>query len=78
MIGYGSDMKKYIILFNSTHWVIMAERLCQKAGISCQAIPVPRQFTSDCGIALEINEQDKNAVEQILKDNFIQAEFHKI
>ena len=56
----------------------MAERLCQKAGISCQAIPVPRQFTSDCGIALEISENDKINVERILKDNSINAEFHKI
>jgi Protein of unknown function (DUF3343). len=69
-------MKKYIILFNSTHWVIMAERLCQKASIPCQAIPVPRQFTSDCGIALEISEIDKKDIERILKDNFIQAAFY--
>jgi Protein of unknown function (DUF3343) len=78
VIGYGFDMKKYVILFDSTHWVIMAERRCQEAGISCQAIPVPRQFTSDCGIALEISENDKINVERILKDNSINADFHKI
>jgi hypothetical protein len=68
-------MQKYIILFESTHWVIRAERLCQKAGISCQAIPVPRAITSDCGIALEINADDKAGIEQILKANSINAEF---
>ena len=56
---------KIIILFESTHSVIKAERLCRKAGIACQAIPVPRTITSDCAIALEINEKDKTEVEQI-------------
>ncbi|MGB7568296.1 MAG: DUF3343 domain-containing protein [Chitinivibrionales bacterium] len=74
----GINSMKYIILFDSTHWVIMAERLCQKAGIPCQAIPVPRQFSSDCGIALEISENNKINVKRILKDNSINAEFHKI
>lgn len=53
----------------------MAERLCQKGNIYCQAIPVPRHLTSDCGIALEINADDKAGVEQVLKANSIQAEF---
>lgn len=67
---------KIIILFESTHSVIKAERLCQKAGIACQAIPVPRNITSDCAIALEINEIDKANVERILKENLLRPEFH--
>jgi len=66
---------KIIILFESTHSVIKAERLCQKAGIACQAIPVPRNITSDCAIGLEIGENDKNEVERILKSNSIYSEF---
>jgi hypothetical protein len=69
---------KIIILFESTHSVIKAERLCQKAGIACQAIPVPRNITSDCAIGLEIGENDKTAVERILNNNFIRPEFHAI
>lgn len=69
---------KIIILFESTHSVIKAERLCRKAGLACQAIPVPRTITSDCGIALEIDEIDKTEVERILNDNFIQSKFHAL
>jgi hypothetical protein len=68
-------MGKLIVLFQSTHNAIKAERICLAAGVVCQVIPVPREISSDCGIALEIDNGDKERVEQILGKNMIQSEF---
>jgi len=71
-------MQKLIVIFESTHGVIKAERLCRKDGITCQAIPVPRTISSDCSIALEINETDRHRVEQVLSANTISHEFKSL
>lgn len=42
-----------LLLFKTTHDVIKAERLCRKAGLPVQVIPVPREISSECGMALE-------------------------
>ena len=44
---------KVILTFRSTHDAIVAERLCLRNKIACQAIPVPRDISAECGIALE-------------------------
>ena len=51
--------KKILVLFQSTHDVIKAERTCLAAKIPVQVIPVPRSISSECGMALEINERAK-------------------
>ncbi|HEX7510694.1 MAG TPA: DUF3343 domain-containing protein [Chitinivibrionales bacterium] len=71
-------MQKLIVIFESTHGVIKAERICTREGVNCQAIPVPRFISSDCGIALEINESDKQQVERILSAHAINHEFKQM
>ena len=58
-------MQKVIVIFPSTYAAIKAERLCRHSGIKCQVIPVPRDISSDCGIALEIDPAWKESVEKI-------------
>ena len=68
-------MKRLVVIFQSTHSAIKAEGLCLQAGISCRTIPVPRQISSDCGIALEIDDVDKEKVERLFDKNTIDCEF---
>ena len=68
-------MKRIILIFQSTHGAIKAERLCMEAGVACRTIPVPRHISSDCGIALEIGEADKERMGRILQENAIVGEF---
>jgi len=70
-------MNKYILLFQTTHSVIKTERLCKAAHIPCTTIPVPRKFTADCGIGLEISAEVLANVKQILADNTISAQIHE-
>jgi len=49
-------MKQYgVVLFHTTSSVMRAEKLLKKKGYSIKLIPTPRQFSSDCGIALRFD-----------------------
>lgn len=51
-----------VALFYTTSSVMRAEKLLIKDGYSVKLIPTPRQFSSDCGIALQF---DWNHCEQV-------------
>jgi hypothetical protein len=41
-----------VVLFHTTSAVLRTEKLLIKKGFSVRLIPTPRQFSSDCGVAL--------------------------
>jgi hypothetical protein len=69
-------MKKVIAVFESTRTAINAEKLCMMNAVSCQVIPVPRDISSDCGIALEVDEGDREAVEKIFGQEKLKVKFY--
>jgi hypothetical protein len=69
-------MNKVIVVFDSTRAAINAEKLCVKNVIPCQVIPVPRDISAECGIALEVNEGDRKAVEKIFGQEKLQVKFY--
>jgi len=46
---------KTLLIFNNTRNVVIAEKECKKNGFECIAVPIPREYSSKCGIALQIN-----------------------
>ena len=59
---------KIYLIFDTTRKVVVAERECKANGFSCLAVPVPREYSSKCGIALEIQSSDEIAILTILGD----------
>lgn len=57
-----------VIVFPSTSHAIRAERVLQQAGIKVMTIPVPRQISSDCGIALKFDSTDTQKVSETLSE----------
>ncbi len=54
---------KYVFLFESVHRVMKAEKLLQGKGIKVDLIPVPREISSDCGVAIELSiESEEKAL----------------
>jgi hypothetical protein len=47
-------MNYIILLFESTHHVMKADQLLTAAGFVFDIIPTPRQFSSNCGLAVRI------------------------
>ena len=45
-----------VILFYSTSAAIQVEKLLRKEGFTIKLIPLPRKFSSDCGICLRFED----------------------
>ena len=56
----------YVAIFHSIHRVLRAEQLLKRDGAAFLLIPVPRQLTSDCGLALRIAPPHLAAVFAVL------------
>ncbi len=65
-----------IITFHTTHFSLKAKKVLEKGGIPFETIPVPREFSSDCGFCLKVLWEEKNGVVNILKKNNV--EFDRI
>jgi hypothetical protein len=55
-------------VMEAIHYVIKGEKILKGAGVSIDVIPVPREISSDCGMALEFSCQDRSRVEKLLLD----------
>ena len=55
-----------MVLFDSVHHAIVAERAFVKAGLWCDLVPTPRQLSSDCGMALEFRGEEVERVRELL------------
>lgn len=53
-----ADRQYTVMLVHSTSHALRAEKVLQRAGISCKLIPVPRHLSSDCGVSVRIETTD--------------------
>lgn len=68
----------YVAIFHSIHRVLKAEKLLKQAGVDFLLIPVPRQLTSDCGLALRFSAPVRAQLLQVLADAGLSpAEMHR-
>jgi hypothetical protein len=62
---------KCVFLFGSIHHVMKAEKLLKGKGMEVDLIPVPREISSDCGVAIELPLGLKENVLHLFKENKI-------
>ncbi|MFC1974597.1 DUF3343 domain-containing protein, partial [Chloroflexota bacterium] len=60
MTSYG------VVLFHTTSSVMRAEKLLIGEGCTIKLIPTPREFSSDCGIALRFDWNQYEQVKSVL------------
>jgi hypothetical protein len=63
-----SQTPQAVILFSSTAHALMAEKIAKTQGFPCKLIPVPRHLSSDCGVCLRFNAEDRDALEAALRN----------
>jgi len=56
-----------VAIFHSVHRVMKAEKVLKQAGVEILLIPVPRQLSSDCGLAIRYAPEAQVGVEEILR-----------
>jgi hypothetical protein len=55
-----------VILFHTNSSALRAEKILVKGGLTVKLIPTPREFSSDCGVALRFVWNDESQVRAIL------------
>lgn len=63
-----------VVIFYSTSAAIRTESLAKKQGLAIKLIPVPRHLSSDCGICLQFNNEDRQSIKEILVEKKIEYE----
>lgn len=57
-----------VVLFHTTSSAIRSEKVLVKEGLSVKLIPTPREFSSDCGIALRFEWEQACRIQILLRD----------
>ncbi len=55
-----------VAIFHSIHRVMKAEKVLKQGKQKILLIPVPRQLTSDCGLAIRYAQQARDEIEALL------------
>jgi hypothetical protein len=61
-------MSKALLLFESTRAAIKAERMLESAGIGVKVLPVPKELSPECGIAIEVEAAEAPRIKTLLDD----------
>ncbi|HAD05297.1 MAG: hypothetical protein A2091_09375 [Desulfuromonadales bacterium GWD2_61_12] len=67
-----------VAIFHSIHRVMKAEKLLKLAGLDILLIPVPRQLSSDCGLAIRFAPEVGAAVLAVLgREELLPTELYR-
>jgi hypothetical protein len=54
------------VIFHTSSAALRAEKILLKGGLTVQLIPTPREYSSDCGVALRFNWSDELPARMLL------------
>jgi hypothetical protein len=55
-----------VVLFHTNSSALRAEKILNKSGLAIKLIPTPREFSSDCGVALRFVWNNESQVRALL------------
>jgi hypothetical protein len=61
-----------IITFHNTHFALKAKKVLEKNGKQPETIPVPREFSSECGFCSKVAWIEKDTILKILTENSVE------
>lgn len=62
-----------VAIFHSVHRVMKAEKILKSRNLDILLIPVPRQMSSDCGLAIRFSQGDRGELEQELQESGLEG-----
>lgn len=71
-------MSQGVVLFHTTTSALRAEKILQKDGLTVKLIPTPRELSSDCGIALRFDWDDRERVAGALASAGVEYKIHPL
>ena len=71
-------MSNGVILFHTTAMAMKAEKALTRAGYTVRLVPTPREYSSDCGIALRFTVVGKDLIIGVLESSGVElASIHE-
>ena len=68
-----------VLLFHTTSAALRSEKLLKSAGMTVKLIPTPREFSSECGLALRFAWDQLEEVRSVLETAGVDiAEVHAL
>ncbi len=64
----------YVATFYSTNYALKCERLLKNKDIDIKLIPVPRQVSSNCGLAARLTPQNLPDFMELYKEGLVEVE----
>lgn len=72
-------MSAGVVIFHTSSSAIRSEKILIKGGLTVKLIPTPREFSSDCGIALRFEWDQEANVRRLLESAGVDtAAVHKL
>ena len=72
-------MNHGVVLFHTNSAALRAEKILTQARLVVKLIPTPREFSSDCGIALQFEWSDAARVQEFLNEARVEvAGIHQV
>lgn len=63
-----------IITFRNTHFALKAKRVIERNGRKSETIPVPREFSSECGFCCKVSWDERAEIEKLMRDNGVEID----
>ena len=71
-------LASYVIILSSIHYVLKAEQLLKEAAVAHDVVPVPREVSADCGMAIVFDPAALAQVQALLaKASITIARIHR-
>jgi hypothetical protein len=68
----------FVMLFKAVSYVLKAEKILQKEGLTHKLIPVPKHISADCGICLRFEPAIQSKIEAALLNKVEIEEIRKL
>lgn len=69
-------VKKYIAVLQTSAQVIKADKKCREMKLNISVMPLPKKYSSDCGMCLVFDETKKERVLEVLTMLNLKAEIY--
>lgn len=65
-----------IALFKNAREVIRADAAARAAGLDCRVMPVPEAYSTECGMCLYVNDDQRDAFGALMIQEGIEIKSH--
>lgn len=68
---------QYIAIFESAREVVRAERMVRENGMMSVVIPTPKEYSSECGMCLLLEDCDIEKINELMRQKSIKIETYE-